>query len=79
MATKPVSSLQAIVIADSFDEYFRPITLEKPRVRHVREGVLTLRMRFRGREEERIVVAAINEPFLHFLYPSIFSRPFCVA
>jgi hypothetical protein len=25
--------LQALVIADSFDEFFRPITLEVPRVR----------------------------------------------
>ena len=33
MATKTASPLQAVVLADSFDEYFRPITLETPRVR----------------------------------------------
>lgn len=31
MATKTVSPLQALIVADSFDEYFRPITLEQPR------------------------------------------------
>lgn len=31
MATKQASRLQAVVVADSFDEYFRPITLEQPR------------------------------------------------